>query len=550
MLKIQERMEAIRPPTRRAETRMAIALIALGVLLRLWQYAANSSFWLDEIAIALNVVSRPLSRLIAEPLDLGQVAPVGFLAAEKMATSMLGSSERAFRLYALLCGLAALVLFWRLAARAIGGRGALFALALFAIAAPLLRYSAEAKQYGGDVVGSIALTLLALRLIEEEPTTRRCLTAGFAGVAVAIFSHVSALTMAGLGAVLAGRWLLRRDFRTARPLALTVPIWAVASLCTVVAAERSMNPETRAFMQRFWSRTGFPPLPFRVAGTAAWVAGRLQNFFAYEQLLRYPLAPLYAVAMCAGLMVLWRRRSPSVALAVYAPLFVALAAAVARRYPLESRLSLYLLPAVVLGVAATIDALALLVAGYRRKLAWAVVAAALAPPAYAIAHRPPPYRIETYRPAFAYLAQHRRPGDLVFVFRSAVLAALWYGPPNGLAAGDYVLGSCDANEPRTYLQDIDSLRGRPRVWVVSAAVPPFVPPQRNVLRYLETIGKRLEGLTVPSEFFGPSTADLFDLSDAARLQSATAATFPGEPMLAFRPSCTGPLDPAKFKFAR
>jgi hypothetical protein len=183
------------------------------------------------------------------------------------------------------------------------------------------------------------------------------------GVAVAIFSHVSVVTMAGLGAVLAGRWLVRRDFRTGRPLALTVPIWAVASLCTVVAAERSMNPETRAFMQRFWSRTGFPPLPFRLAGTSAWVLDRLQNFFAYEQLLRYPLAPLYAVAMSAGLLVLWRRRSPSVALSVYAPLFVALAAAVARRYPLESRLSLYLLPAVFLGVAATIDALERLVAG-------------------------------------------------------------------------------------------------------------------------------------------------------------------------------------------
>jgi hypothetical protein len=119
-----------------------------------------------------------------------------------------------------------------------------------------------------------------------------------------------------------------------------------------------------------------------------------------------------------------------------------------------------------------------------------------------------------------------------------------------LARRDYVLGSCETNEPRRYLEDIDSLRGHSRVWVVTAAVRPFEPPQRNVLRYLETIGKRVQGTTVATDFFGPATADLFDLSDATRLGSATAATFRGEPMLAFRPSCAGPLNPAKLQFAR
>jgi hypothetical protein len=93
---------------------VAVALLTVGALLRIWQYAADTSFWLDEIAIAQNVVSRSFAQLLTEPLALGQVAPKGFLAVEKIATAALGSSELAFRFYALLCGLAALLLFWRL----------------------------------------------------------------------------------------------------------------------------------------------------------------------------------------------------------------------------------------------------------------------------------------------------------------------------------------------------------------------------------------------------------------------------------------------------
>jgi len=68
------------------------------------------------------------------------------------------------------------------------------------------------------------------------------------------------------------------------------------------------------------------------------------------------------------------------------------------------------------------------------------------------------------------------------------------------------------------------------------------PPQRNLARYLDTIGIRREGLAVPSSFFGPATVHRYDLSDPARLRSASAATFEVEPMMAtFRPSCGGPM---------
>ena len=61
---------------------------ALGAALRLWQYAAGASLWADEANMALNIVERPLARLLG-PLDYRQVAPPGWLVLEKLAVLAL-----------------------------------------------------------------------------------------------------------------------------------------------------------------------------------------------------------------------------------------------------------------------------------------------------------------------------------------------------------------------------------------------------------------------------------------------------------------------------
>ena len=63
------------------------AIIATGAALRLWQYFGNPSFWIDEIALAQNILHRSLLSLLGEPLAFDQVAPPGFLAAARAATS-------------------------------------------------------------------------------------------------------------------------------------------------------------------------------------------------------------------------------------------------------------------------------------------------------------------------------------------------------------------------------------------------------------------------------------------------------------------------------
>src|SRR5688572_4366681 len=53
------------------------AVLAIGVLLRLVQYAANRSLWLDEASLALNFFDRGFGQLFT-PLGYHQAAPAGF----------------------------------------------------------------------------------------------------------------------------------------------------------------------------------------------------------------------------------------------------------------------------------------------------------------------------------------------------------------------------------------------------------------------------------------------------------------------------------------
>ena len=132
------------------------AIVLVGAALRLWQYAAGTSLWWDELAVAQNIIGRPMWTLLTAPMAWDQVAPKGFLLAEKLATSVLGNNEHGLWLFPLIFSIVGLVLFARIAERVLGV-GAPIAVLLFATAGPLIDYAARAKQYSTDVAVAVLL---------------------------------------------------------------------------------------------------------------------------------------------------------------------------------------------------------------------------------------------------------------------------------------------------------------------------------------------------------------------------------------------------------
>jgi hypothetical protein len=526
------RPSVLRPSLRR----VLLALVLLGAALRLWQWGAEGSLWVDEISLSRNILSRSVGELVRYPLAFDQVAPVGFLAAVKLSTLAFGGGERALWLVPLLGGLAGLLLFRRLAERALRGAAVPLAMALFALALAMIRYSAEVKQYGLDATAAVGLTLLALDLRTRDRSVGRLVLAGGAGLIVIWFSQASVIVMAGLGAALAAAWLIERDRRTLRVLLVTVPIWAAASLMALLLGNRSMTPATRAFMNDFWSG-GFLPMPPRLSTAAPWFWQRLPELFSDPWTLRYPVAWIFALLAVVGIAVLWRQRRDS-ALLIAAPFVMTLIAAIAQQYPFRTRLVVFLVPSAILAAAAGAGWIAD-AAGRRSKLARAIViVAVLIPPLLAIADARLPSRVDNYRPAYAHLQANRRPGDAVYMSFLANSSAIYYGPRYGLHPGQYHLGACDRTDTRAYLRDFDRFRGHSRVWVLAKNGPAVRVPHEAIHRYLNTIGVLRDSRIVHSGVTDPVTLELYDLSDPARLRAASAETIAVAPMPEYpKPGC-------------
>jgi hypothetical protein len=515
-----------------------LALIFIGVALRVVQYAANTSFWFDEFSLARNIVHRPLVQLALEPLAHHQVAPVGFVVVEKLVVGWFGSGDQALRLLPFLCGLASLVLFVLFAERVLTGYAVPFAVACFAIGVPFIRYSTEVKQYGLDVAATLALSLIAFRLRDADSTPRRCVLAGLAGAVLVWFSQASVLAMTGIGAALVLTWLLERDSRMRRAVLVTVPIWALASAAATLVAFRRMTPGTNRFMHDFWqSHDGFFPWPPKEASDGLWLWDRVMELLGGD-FVRYRLPSLYCVLAILGLIVLWRRNRFA-AWIVVGPFLVTVAAAVAQQYPFRTRVILFLVAGLVLLIAEAAEWLRR-IAGRRHPAVGAVVMAVLlVSPFWAVVATPPPYWMEDYKSPLSFLEANRQKGDAVYVYTYAYEALERYGPEYGLRPGDYTVGGCWRDDFRAYLRDVDRYRGAPRVWIVTSGVPEFNEPGQNIRSYLATIGIVKGTLSVPSflKRFAPVSVDLYDLSDPKRLAAASASSFPLKPPGNRRPLC-------------
>jgi hypothetical protein len=503
-------------------------LIVLAVAVRAWAYFSNVSLWLDELLVSRNILGLPLSHLLTKPLLLDQVAPRGFLLLEKLAVMALGRNELALRFFPFLCSVASVFLFHRLANRALGGWGAVIALASFAIGIPFIQYGVEVKQYIFDATAAILLLYLALTLHDPATTTRRLVLTGLAAFVIIWFSQASVIVMGGIGAALAVEWLIGRDRRTARALLITVPLWAVASLVAVLSGLRSMTPSTREFMGDFWG-TGFLPLPFALPKTLAWLWKQSLSMFTDPTLLQYSLPLVFVALSVLGAVSLWRTRR-DVALVLLGPFTLAVVAAIAHQYPLRGRLMFYLVPSALLVVAAGVDQLRRWTATLSRPLGAVVAAAGLALPTIAFAKGHPPYEIENHRAIYAYLQQKRQPGDIVHIFPLLRIGALYYGERYGLRPGEWRTSLCDRNETRAFLRDVDRYRGVARLWVVTGGSRPYRSARSAVRNYLGTIGVRRDSLATGSLTREDVSLELYDLSDPVRLRSADAETFPVAPM--------------------
>ena len=499
------------------------AVLLAGVALRLWEYFANASLWVDELALSESILYRPLPQLLVLPLKVGQAAPAGFLAAVKLSTMLFGPSALAMRLPALLFTLAGLGLFAAVACRLLSGWTAVFATGLFAFGQTFVHYGSETKQYAGDIAVALLLLLVALDIGPEATRPAAFRRAAIAGAVGVWFSMPSAFVLAGLGAALLLEALLVPPRRPRPALLVTIAVWGAAALASSLWNLTRPDPATRDFLYGAWIDS-FVPFPLRHRGDLLWPVNQVMLFWRWNMRYRFPLFLTWVTFF--GFVMLWRRRR-LYALLLAGPIVVTTVASAARFYPFKGRLTLFLVPGLLLLGAEGARWIARALVRLRVPVPLAAACCALLPLLALFVYHPVQRRQEN-RPLFEYLEKRRRPGDAIYIPYDTIRALKYYGPRTGLDPSSVTPGKCHRGDLAAYLREIDRYRGRPRVWVVFAHNLAETMEQTTMRGYLRVIGRYREGIRVPT---GESpqndmSTELFDLSDPERLASTSAETFP------------------------
>jgi 4-amino-4-deoxy-L-arabinose transferase-like glycosyltransferase len=409
------------PASERLLKFLTIALLVLGGVLRLIVYLQNRNLIIDESNVARNIFERGYARLL-QPLDYEQYAPPVFLWIVKTCAILFGFSESALKIYPFVASIAALVMLFLVLRILVGGRVAWCMAALFAVSPLLIRYSSELKQYMPDVLITLSLIYLALKIELKERPIGRFMALWFSIGTVAIWSSMpSVFILAGVGCYYGLQCLQQKDYKRLGAVAGVSLLWVAQFLCYYMVI---LKPQISSdYLQNFHHNDFLYGTP---QGRDEWqhnwaVSNRLIRQFADKNWFVNSVVLLMLVSIVAQL----RRGLDRLAL-VLVPFAALLVAATLNQFSLLPRVSLFSLPLILL-----ITGLGLNWFAYSRfmiiRAATIVIMIAFA---YAgidqALHIGRPYKYEQTTEGFEYLQSQHIDGSRLYVHHATVPAFIYY----------------------------------------------------------------------------------------------------------------------------
>ena len=497
---------------------LCISVILIGAAFRLSQYVANRSLFIDEAALALNIIHRSFLGL-AQPLDYNQGAPLGYLFFQKLLTVLFGNRDYVLRIFPLLCGLGSIWVMYELAKRVFVERIAVFAaVLLFAVSDRLIYYASEAKQYSSDVLICLVLLLAIVCCLDRNLSRRDLALLAVLGAAALWVSYPALFILAGTGCALSAHFIWRRNWRSTLLIGCVAGFWLVNFIVLYFVALRELSANDALLAS--WNKSFMPLPPWR---EWQWFVdtfrGVLDNPIGLARSSAIFLTS--AIFLAIGVISLCLRRW-QLGLMLLLPILLTLIASALHKYPFAHRLLLFIVPIVFLMIAEAVGriySLFVILKLPQMGLPLALMALTLLAnrPAYeAWRHLSAPRRVEEIKPMMAYLSAHRREKDAVYINYDAGPAYLYYSAFYDLANVPFVQGSMNQQNTNNYFRELSSMRGRNRVWILFSHANynvNGVSEQTLILDYLDQIGRRLDQLSAPG-----SQLYLYDLSLAASVQ--------------------------------
>ncbi len=423
----------VSPADRRRYATALCVLVALGLIWRLVRYGLGFPLWGDEAFLAVSLITRDFGGLL-KPLEYFQVAPLLFLWIERVTVLAWGPGEYALRLWPLLAGVSALVLFALWTWRTLRPDAALLASGIFAASYYLIRHTTEVKPYASDLFVATALLVLGSTCMTRFRTAR--VIALFALMVVGPWLSYPAVFVAG--GVVAVWWLRALSVRRWRELALATLLGVVliASFTGFYAtyAAQELDRTSGSWLTEYW-REAFPPW-HEPGDLAQWlVAVHTGRMFAHPNGGPSPGSVFTFGLFVTGLVTLLHDRRYTLTALLCAPFALTFVAAALERYPYGGsvRVAMHLAPSICLlagvGWATALRCLPGRIASHGMAVSVGLLALlCIAGPAVDIAR---PYKEQgdpAIRTAVSEIAAQIAPAQQIIIFNPKIGA---HGPPDG-----------------------------------------------------------------------------------------------------------------------
>lgn len=227
-----------------------ISIFAVGILLRIFVYCRNISFWGDEASIALNLINKSYLELF-KGLDYLQVAPPGFLILSKFILNIFNPKidyirDLLLRFFPFVFSCLSLLVFYKFSKNFIKDRKTLlFASTLFAFNPCAILYAAQLKQYSLELLVSVVLMSLFYRII----ITNKIRIADFVLIPLSMWFSLSSLIISASGFIIL---LFKKSFNFIKLL----PAYLLSFVVFYFFSLKSIKQVNYAGMYHWWS-TGY-----------------------------------------------------------------------------------------------------------------------------------------------------------------------------------------------------------------------------------------------------------------------------------------------------
>lgn len=321
---------------------VVVAIIILGIALRLLMYVQNRSLFIDEACLSSQIVDRTYAGLF-DNFEF-QYAPPLFAVGLKAMTDLFGSHEYALRLIPLIASIIGLLLFYRLCKIYLKEGDCIFPLFLFSFGMPMLQYASEVKQYSTDVLVTLLLLLLAIRWRIEDFNSKRAILLALLGSVLVWFSMPSVFVLFGFGMYYLIEVFKKRNWSKLGFIALPVLTWLFSFAVyyfTIIRKDIGLDN-----LEDYHARFFLPLLPSDLHDLER-IKEILLTFFRTSIGSTVIAIGLGILSLFMGLFHFIKKDSRKIILFTF-PILAAMLASGLKLYSLIPRLTLFFVPILIL----------------------------------------------------------------------------------------------------------------------------------------------------------------------------------------------------------